>query len=325
VHNTGGQAITGATAELVERLLPDGSGNVIATSPIERLSAGDTLTVTFSVARPASGSRSYMVRLVPPDAIDESSRADNQATLGADVAVTSLPPLYDMPGGAMVRAELRPSSGLPPAGVVTGTLTLGEPDGRELEQLHIRFPSTPSETIPITSWVALEDLGPGRHSVYINVDPADTLGDQSPGDNSVQTTVQVLPDLLAEEALVEWGRGPGSTTPVQLWIYNGGNWPGAGAAVTFYDAPAGTPGRQMLGSLPIQTIEPGAYAPLSGTLNLQGSPAATTGLQRLYVEIDEMGTMEELDENNNAIVVGDVFGTLPAQSPRRIHLPLLLR
>ena len=327
VHNTGEQSIAGATAELLRVEADGGSNEVVATKSVPLVSAGGVVTVTFGINRPAAADHVYRVRVSPPDGVRERSRTDNEARLGAELAVRTLPPLYDVPGGVSIRAEIAPIGGMPAAGTVTGTLTLDEPNGPVLGPLNVTFPTLPTATLPITSWVGIDALGPGRHRVFVNIDPARTWGEANGDDNSAQTTVAVLPDLTTEAELVEWSRTPGTSSALRLWVRNAGIWRSTGGAVSIYDAAPGTAGRRLLGRLDLPTVEPGAYEAISGRLNLSGTPYATSGLQGLYIDLDDQQTIDETNENNNGLQVGGVLGgpVTPLPSSGKVYLPLVGR
>ena len=316
VHNAGERSIAGGTVELVRRLIVDGAETVVATQPLPPVSAGGSRTVTFALTRPEQADAAYIVRVKPASGIVESNQNDNEAMLGAELAITTLPSLYDMPGGAAVQAQLQPIGALPLGGEVTAALTLGGPAGKQVGEARWILPTIPAGPLTTRAWVSAADLGPGRHQIYWNVDPAHKLGATNRAGNTAVTSVTVLPDLTTGPELVEWGRGPGATAPIRMWVWNDGNYPANGAVAEIFDGVPGATGTHSLGRIPLPMVAPGTVAVVAGTLNLAGLPAATTGLQSVYVQLDPEDTLEELNENNNVHMIGGVLGDrLPDMPP----------
>jgi hypothetical protein len=102
-----------------------------------------------------------------------------------------------------------------------------------------------------------------------------------------------------------------------------------GSLVDIYDGQPGAAGSHRVGRITIPPLDPGAYVELTGTLNLAGLPAATTGLQSIYLLLDPENKVEELNENNNLVLAGGVLGgpfnTPPPPEGHRVYLPLVRR
>ncbi|MCX6048922.1 MAG: hypothetical protein NT075_27795, partial [Chloroflexi bacterium] len=206
---------------------------------------------------------------------------------------------------------------------------LNSPTGPQIAEIPINFPITQTAALESSSWVTASLLGPGSHLLYWEVDPINAMGDRQREDNLVATTVNVFPDLSTAPALIGWGHDPGSEAPISLRVENRGNWASAATTLAVSDKAPDQTDSHALGQIPIPAIEPGGYVELTSSLNLANTPAATTGLQALYVQLDPDNTVEELSENNNVALIGGVLGGAFSDEPlptgNTIYLPLIRR
>jgi hypothetical protein len=330
IHNTGDLAVPGGTVPVVLNAGGDLAPTLLVTQTLPLLSAGESTTMNFPITRPASGKDQYQVEVnaVPfvfVRALNESNYDDNVAVVGSELAIDSLPTDY-APGGAIARAAITQSGGLYSSLSVSSTLRLGSPTGPKLSEAAISFPITPTATISSSAWISATLLGPGSHQVYWEVDPDHTLGEMNLDNNLMATTVDVLPDLTTKAALIGWGHDPGDAAPISMRVENRGNWASGASTAAVWDGPPGQPDSHALGRIAIPPIDPGGYVELSGALNLAGTPAAATGLQSLYVQLDPDNAMEEINENNNVARAGGVLGgPYPPAGTGAIYLPLIGR
>ena len=127
------------------------------------------------------------------------------------------------------------------------------------------------------------------------------------------------PDLLR----IGFGSTTGPTAPFVIDVRNAGNWPSHGGAVGVWDGLPGKATSHRLLRLPLPDLLPMPSTTLTGTLQLTGLPAATTGLQRLWVWLDPDNVFEKFNENNNIVAVGDTMVDEGPAGSRRTYLPLL--
>jgi hypothetical protein len=328
IHNTGSRGIAaGGKVALVQHTLDSfPNETVLAELPLGSLGAGTSTTLSFPIRRPALANHHYVVRVTPQADVVETNMLDNEAVLGAGLAITTLPTRYDAPGGAAVEARVRVTGAVPPAGSVTATLTLDDPDGPRVGETTITFPETPTDTLVLREWLDATELGSGRHQIYWNLDPVETLGEAERGDNIAATTVNILPDLTTRSDMVSFGRAPGAAAPFRMLLRNAGNWSSSGGVVEIFDGVPGQPGVRSLGRIALPTVKANTVVTVEGTLNLAGTPAATTGLGSIYIRIDPGNVVAELNENNNLVRIGGTLGgAVPGARPQTLYLPLVAR
>ena len=109
--------------------------------------------------------QNVVIATTEPWAMPGMNRPATAGQLGTGAMATDVQRARDMFLDAQYRTELGTlkNSEARQDALEQVEVTLDEPQGRVLEQLSMTFPSTPAATIPISSWVDLEDLGPGRH------------------------------------------------------------------------------------------------------------------------------------------------------------------
>ncbi|HYF65770.1 MAG TPA: CARDB domain-containing protein, partial [Herpetosiphonaceae bacterium] len=302
-----------------------GSGptETLGTSSLPAIAGGGVVTATFSLTRPERADSRYIVRVLPPDEWTESTLADNEAILGMELAATTLSTLY-APGAAVAQVRIDSAGALPSTAPQRLTLSVASPDGPVLHDTWFSLPVTSTASVTVALSVLTDDVGPGRHVLHWNVDPGQTLGERDRSDNSSPTLVVVGPDLAAQPELVEFGRQPGPTAALALWVRNEGSQASAAGTIAVYSAPPGQSGSRLLGTLALPALQPGGVIRVAQTLTLSGQPEAATGLRALAIQLDPANAQAELNENNNLIVVGEPFGAGSAPSAR-IYLPLLRR
>lgn len=328
IHNTGGRSIAGGTAELLSRhATSNAGGTVIATQPFGILPAGGVAPVTFTIPRPATAEQKFVVRVEPPANVIETIFGDNEATLGTELAASALTTEY-VPGGVVPQVTIERQGALPYGGSITATLRLDDPNGPVVGQEQLHFLNTPTGPVTVTGWIPSSLLTPGRHLIYWNIDPGERLGERNRADNVPVTAVRVQPDLATEPLLISWDQTPGPTTPIHMVVRNEGNATAQGGSVAMWDGEPGQEGSHLLGRLALPTLAAGESAEVNGTLDLANLPAATTGLQGMYVQLDPANTLDELNENNNVLVVGGVLGgpvVPPPTTTYKVYLPLVQR
>ncbi len=290
---------------------------------ITLLPAGGQATLAFPITHPASGDRLFTVRIDPDHVLQELNRDNNSATVHSGLAI-ALTGNEDAPGGILLRAVLSQTGPFYVSQGGSAAVHLDAPDGPELTHLDFSFPITPTTAVTASTWITSERLGPGAHLAYLNLDPANALGDPNRTDNLVATVLSVAPDLTSSSALVGFGESAGSTAPFSMQVENRGNWASQGGRVRVLDAPPGQPGARELWSLPLPNLPAGGYAELSGTLNLAGSPAAS-GLKAVYVQLDPDQAVTELDEGNNMVLAGKITVTALPNLDRKLYLPAIRR
>jgi len=324
VHNTGDLSVSGAPAVL-QVLVDNGLGLLSETQRLTQtlgtLAAGQSVTVTFPVTPSALGDHVYAVEIDPAQTLNETRLDDNVAVLGSALALQGLPSSYG-PDGVLLRASVSQSATLYNSLNVTASLNLDSPAGPQLDSVMAVFPITPTASLTVSSWITAGQLGPGWHMAYWNLDPANQMGQADRSHSVVAVAVGVLPDLTTDPERIGFGTSPGASAPFNAEILNNGNWLSHGGRVAIFDADPTYPGAHALLSLPLPDIAAGASVELSGTLNLSGLPAATTGLSSIYVQIDPDHALAELDKNNNLVPAGKIPGR---SGGAFIYLPLVGR
>lgn len=305
IHNSGELVVE--NAPLVLELGPPDpvsgqSATVAKTIPF--IAAGTTATVTFTIADPQESM--FTVAIDPERTLGESDYTDNRAAVGTDLAISLLPAVYN-PLGTDVRAAVTQQGQRYVSLLALAKLTLNSPDGVVIGRGQVAFPLAATDSVTLSAPVSTTLLGPGRHQLYWTLAPDDTLGESDRSNNTVGTTITILPDLAAMDDTIFFGKGSGNSAPFNMRVMNQGNWPNEPTNVKVFDAMPGTATSQTLLSLAVPAIEPGMSVVISGTLNLVGMPAASSGLSSVYVQIDGDEAVEESNENNNLIAAGDVL------------------
>jgi hypothetical protein len=334
VRNTGQLPVGGVPLELLagDPEDPFSEAELVQSSELPVLRAGATHTVTFTLARPEAARRwgaSIPVAYKPcetefclPRAL-EVDYSDNYAAIQDELSIAALPTTYT-PQGVAVAARITQSGALYATGTTSATLRLGAPDGPRVADVGVAFPISRTNTIEATAWLSPTVLGPGRHTLYWELDPGRRLPERSRVDNSLAVSIDVLPDLVTSPALIGWGRAPGASAPLSMRVENQGSWASPPSEAELWDGPPGASGSHSLGRIAVPAIAAGGAVELSGTLQLAGLPAAEGGLKALYVQLDPAGVADEVNENNNLIVAGTPAGA-PLPGGTRIYLPLLRR
>jgi hypothetical protein len=254
----------------------------------------------------------------------ETNYGDNYAAVKTDLAISPRATQY-MPEGAVAVAEVTQNGGLYTREETQAVIRLGAPDGPKIGETKISFPVTPTTSVSVTQWISTTALGMGRHTLYWQLDPENTRGERVDIDNLTATRVDILPDLSTAPELIGWGRAPGTAAPVSLRVQNDGNWASSESMAAIFDGEPGLPGTHRIGAIPIPAIAPGEFVELTGSLTLAGLPAAATGLQQIYVQLDPANTLPEINENNNLLVNG-ILDDAPMQPPKvSIYLPVARR
>ncbi len=329
VSNTGALAAGGVPVLLRAWQLtnPYDAGVVLGTQTLPTVAAGDAVTVTFAITRPLTGERALTVCIdgapaqpgcVANHTLHETDETDNLARFLPMVTIESLPTDYTL-NGVVTGARASQEGPLYVGAHFTATQHLDAIDGPVIGTVDLAFPKSPVPFITATSTISPGLLGSGTHLLYWDLDPsvAGQLGAVTP------THVSVLPDLTTSPYLIGYGKSPGSTAPFNAIVQNTGLTQSHGGQLAVYDGPPGQADTHSLLSLPLPDIPAGAAAPLQGTLNLTGSPAATTGLTGIYVEIDPDGAVADLNENNNLAIVGQPLGG--GSTHTLSYLPLIRR
>lgn len=336
VRNTGQLPVGGMPLELLagDAEDPFREAELVRSSELPLIRAGTTHTVTFTLTRPEEARR-WGVNIPQAYApcgeqfclprLLEVDYSDNYAAIQEELSIAPLPTTYT-PQGVAVAARITQSGALYATGTTSATLRLGAPDGPRVADVGVAFPISRTSTIEATAWLSPTVLGAGRHTLYWELDPGRQLPERSRVDNSLAVSVDVLPDLTTSPALIGWGRAPGATAPLSMRVENQGSWASSASAAELWDGPPGAPGSHSLGRVVVPALAAGEAVELKGTLKLAGLPAAESGLQALYVQLDPDGSLDEVNENNNLIVAGTP-ATLPQPGSGgvRIYLPVLRR
>lgn len=334
VRNTGQLPVSGVPVELLsgDPDSPFSSPDVVQSKDLPLLRAGTTHTVTFTIKRPEEA-RDWSVNIptvykpcgqeICLPTLVETDYTDNYATIEGELSLAALPTTYT-PQGVAVAARVTQTGALYTTAATSATLRLGAPDGPRVAAVAVAFPISRTETIEATAWISPTLLGQGRHTLYWELDPNQSLPDRNRVDNTLAIDVEVLPDLASSPELIGWGRAPGATAPLSMRVENRGSWASPASAAELWDGPPGATGSHRLGRITVPAIPAGGSVELNGTLQLSGTPAAKEGLKALYVRLDPDGSVAEVNESNNLIVAGAPAGAkqLPAN---RLYLPLLRR
>lgn len=328
IHNSGDLSVSGAPIVL-HVLLNSQTGSVPTetqriTQTLGTLNAGQSVTVTFPVTPSALGNHIYTVEIDPAHTLNETRVDDNVATLGSALALHSLSNTYT-PDGVIIHATVNQSSTIYNSLGVTASLNLTSPDGQQLDSIGVGFPITPTPDITVGTWISAGQLGYGWHLVYWNLDASNSMGQADRSGNVAPIAVPVLPDLTTDAAQIGFGRAPGLNAPFNTQILNIGNWSSHGGRLAVYDSAPNITGTHTLLSLPLPDIAAGSYAELSGTLDLNGLPAASTGLSAIYVQIDPDNLLDEIDENNNLAAAGGILGEPVQHDKYRVYLPIAIK
>jgi hypothetical protein len=325
IHNSGELAVQNVPVVLYLGTPDPVTGQYTQSSAqtVPLIPAGSTATVSFSIA--GRSETVFTVEIDPERTLAESDITDNVAVLGTDLAITNLPAYYG-PLGVVVRAQVSQHSPRYISLIVPSILTLNDVNGTQVGGSQIGFPIAPVTDLTISAFISPTHLGPGRHQLYWTVDPDETLGELNRSNNIAGTTVMILPDLAAAQDLVNFGTIPGETAPFQISVQNLGNWANDGGFLEVFDGLPGRSGTHSLLRLPLPAIEPGGNAELSGTLQLAGLPAATSGLSSIYIQLDPDGLVDESNENNNLTASGAVLErTDSTTSGSPLYLPVIQR
>ncbi|GAC1637395.1 MAG: hypothetical protein NVS4B8_02140 [Herpetosiphon sp.] len=323
IHNTGDLPISDIQAVL---LLSghdfDTKDTLLLTRTLSLLKAGETGTVEFPYTLPVTTPLQLGVKVF--NSTGPSGLVSNvaYAPAGTDLNLRSTATRYG-PKGAIVTALVAQNGGLYNSIMPTATLRLDAPDGPLLRTVGAAFPITPTDTVRASAFISSTNLTPGRHTVYWTLDPTNVAGSNNQTHNQAISELNVLPDLTTDPALVGWDQTPGASKPISLRINNDGDAPSAPTIVVVYDAPPGISAAHQVARINVPAIAAGGYAELTATLNLQGTPAATSGLAALFLQIDPGNTIAELDKNNNLLAVGIIAtGPYTGQLASNIFLPL---
>ena len=256
--------------------------------------------------------------------LHETNEQDNMATVGSELSIQALPTAYRV-DGVMVSVVVNRTTPIYSNMHLTASLRLDQLDGPQLGAVDMFFPVTPTAEVTATMVISLGQIGAGEHRVYWNIDPNNVRGGTDRLANVTSVGVRILPDLGSAPDLAGFGRKPGDTAPFNIHVANLGNWPSAGGRLTVYDASPYEPGPHELLSMSLPDIEAGEGVELVGTLNLAGTPAATTGLQAIWVELDADDANLELNENNNLIQISGTPSTFFGADSYSIYLPVVVR
>lgn len=333
VHNSGLRPIMQGTAELVTKPVAGGVETIVATQPIVQLAGGDSATLSFVTTRPATADRSYIVRVKSTLPAVEAQTSDNEAKLGAELTIEAGPTLYTS-GGARFQVRITQSGGIPLSGVVTAELHRGGEDGPVVGRTEVAFPLTPTATLEREAWVTAADLGAGSHSLVWNVNPDRQIGEPDYSNNLAQTQALIAADLTTTADDITWGQQPGTTAPIRIWVQNTGSITSTPTTLEVLDglppvgqSQAASPqATNRLATLPAPALAPFEKREIVGTLNLAGTPAATSGLKTVVVRIDPDNSLSEVDDADNLALGGQILvsGTT-SPSTRRVFVPVVRR
>jgi hypothetical protein len=313
---------------------------LLASSNLLALPPGGSAPLQFTLAAPPAQGRLLKVcvdvdtnsadgcRVI--DTLSEATLADNSALLAVPVSLRVLASEYNAKG-AILPIEITQSGAIYSSVPVTASLRLGAPDGEEIAQAGGVFPLSPVDSITLSASVAPghqlksgATLQPGSYVVYWVLDPNNALGDPDTTDNIIPLTLHLLPDLKTAPALLGFGTAPGATAPLSLRVDNIGMVASPAAQLRVYAVHPLTLGAAPLLTLPIAAIEPGESLELAGAIPLSGTPFEASGLQGLYVWIDPLNTIAELNENNNLLAASPVSTqVIPPEGLPQVYLPLI--
>jgi hypothetical protein len=145
-------------------------------------------------------------------------------------------------------------------------------------------------------------------------DPADS------GGAAAVSGADVLPDLVVHPLDVSLGAAVGATVPITALVENRGNWPNDPTELRVYDRQPDLSGAQVLGSLAVLPIAPGAIVTVTGSLTT-AMRQMTTLPGALYLEIDPAQSSGDTNRANNLLVIGKIGeGGAPAPT-HRLFLP----
>ncbi len=314
LHNGGDLATTPTTIRLTSGVTETVSLDVNAPA----IAGGEAVTLTFSLPPDMREAGVFKVHADPAQTVVETNEDNNIAFLRSPIELTMLPvqPAEDR---VVLGAVARQTSLIYTAAVISSTVHVGALDGPVVGGAAIDF-TLPSAGTIITPTVVISAtmLGAGSHDLFWVVERE---GEGAPAAYAT-ATARIAPDLTAKPERIGFGRAPGSQATFVMDVRNLGNWPNTGSSVAVYDGLPGRANTHELARLALPAIPPGQSAEVTGNLNLTGLPAATTGLQVVYVWLDPAGVIAELNENNNLVAAGDAFpGFSNVRFP--VYLPLM--
>jgi hypothetical protein len=225
------------------------------------------------------------------------------------------------------------SGGIPLGSLVTAVLHRGGEDGPVVGRTEVAFPVTPTATLEGEAWVAAKELGPGSHSLVWEVNPDRQIGEPDYLNNLAQTHTHIAADLTTTADDITWGQQPGATAPITIWVQNTGPITSTATSLEVLDGlpPAGQSlassphAANRLATLPVPPLAPFERWEIVGTLNLAGTPAATSGLKTVVVRIDPDNSLSEVDDGDNLALGGQVLVSDTSPSSGRVFLPLVRR
>ncbi|MCL5024422.1 MAG: discoidin domain-containing protein [Nitrospirae bacterium] len=303
------------------RLAVDGA--TIGDHVIANLGSLQTQTLTFSLQNLAKGIHQIVATLDPDNSISEGNETNN--SMGTSVEVREridlvaintaifLSNINPKEGETIQIAAVVYNVGVSAAGNVAVKFYDGDPaaNGVQIGSDQI-IPTIPAGGAGQTGWVPYNTLGKaGQHKVYAVVDPSNVVEETAENNNIASSyfTVTGRPDFIAQDILFSpLSPEEGDMVQVRATIRNGGSQAGS-AFVRFY---LGDPsaGGQQIGADMLVSANPSSNV---STGNVFLNTAERVGDNQIFLVIDPLNALDEIDETNN--IMSKILTVKPSTRP----------
>lgn len=293
IHNIGDLQADSVAVEFYDGLNGPKIGE---TQIISSLAAGENETVSVTWAIPAiEQSHDIYVHIDPNNTILESNESNNIAFTSfilPDLTIDMADILFiDELLSVKINTTIHNRGVMPASNVLIQIF-----DGNPLNGSLIANASIP--VIPPDSNVTIStiwDTGGvkiGGHDIHVVVDPLNDIQEQNETNNMAKNTAWILPDLTLNAENITFSSTSDGNVTIDAYISNVGLSTARDIIVQFFDDDPFTNG-SLLGNRSIDLIHANSSFKTTITWN------ATVGTHDIYVLIDPLNSIWELDETNN--------------------------